>query len=90
MERLIWKDEIDQMMPDSFLFIKDRFVCADIHVLINLHRIGADDFAPEFLSQLNGQSRFPCSGWAQENHESGSFYDDFRLHTQGILMNSTE
>ena len=74
-KRLIRKDKVDQMMPDSLPILRGWFVRADIHRLIDLHGIGADNFAPPFLCQIKSQSRLPHACRAQDNNESRTVGD---------------
>ena len=64
-EFFIGIDDIDQMMAHTLLVGPRRLAGADIHVTIDLLRVGIDDLAADALRQLLRRPRFCPQRWVR-------------------------
>jgi hypothetical protein len=87
-KRLIGGHKVNQVVPDPFSVIERRLGCPDIHILIDLHRVSADDFTPQRFRPFNSQFGFSYSCRTEENHDPGPVILKLSNHMEWILMNS--
>jgi hypothetical protein len=88
-KRLIGGHEVNQVVPDPFSVMERRLGCPDIHMLIDLHRVSADDFPSQRFRPFDRQFGFSYSCWTEENHDPGSVILEPKNHMEWILMNSS-
>jgi hypothetical protein len=81
MERLIWINQVDQMVSDPFSFIRGWFSGPDIQVSIDLHGIRTEDLASKGLCQFNRQFGFSNASGTKENDHPGPFFLRDLIHT---------
>jgi hypothetical protein len=81
MKRLIWINQVNQMMADPFSFLWGRFGGPDIQVSIHLHGIGAEDLTSKGLCQVNREFGFSNASGTKENDHPGPFFLSDLIHT---------
>ena len=68
-ESFVGVDNIDEVMRDTRPFSSRRFGRANIHIAVNLSRVGADDLPAESLRERERERRLAHSGRADNGNE---------------------
>ena len=68
-ELIIRFKKTDKMMNGLTHFFRSRFCRAYIHIFINLHTVGTDDFTADIICNINRKCRFSRCGRSDNNNK---------------------
>jgi len=77
-KRFVRVGHVQEMMGNSSPFLPGRLGRAKVHIAVNLHGIGVDDFTAQAGGQFQGNGRLTHGGGAREENDrlglGGSFH----------------
>src|SRR5208337_4131034 len=67
-------EDVNEVMPYYLPLFVRGLGRADVHVSVDLHRVGVDDLGPDVLRQLQGRRALPAGSRADYHHDLGLFH----------------